>query len=185
MYCCFEVGLPASDFFIFRSIGIIGLGKNFRQIFGFKAVTRKIFRNKDLGQLGVFSVQMTKGAGRFRTLFLLYNSIISIPPCHPANFPDIIFLANSLAYAENRRKRGLTRFPQRARKGMPETLREGRGRRALGHLRDPSESTCAARLRVAGLLGARLLRAHEPPLRPRVCSAPRMSPPRPGQSRRR
>ena len=32
-----------------RSIGLIGLGRNSSQIFEFKGLIRKIFRNKDLG----------------------------------------------------------------------------------------------------------------------------------------
>ena len=78
---------------------------------------------------------MRKGAGECRTLFLLYNSIISIPTCLTANFSDFIFLANSMAYAENRPIRGLTRFSQKATKGAPKTWREERARRwirALG-----------------------------------------------------
>src|SRR5580698_4651632 len=35
-------------FFNIPSIGIMVLGENFRQIFGFKRLIRKVFRNKDL-----------------------------------------------------------------------------------------------------------------------------------------
>ena len=38
---------------------------------------------------------------------------------HLAKFFDFIFLANSMAYAENRQNGGLTKFCQKARKGLP------------------------------------------------------------------
>jgi hypothetical protein len=41
-------------FFLLRSFGIIGLGGNSRQIYGFKGVIRKIFRNKELATLNSF-----------------------------------------------------------------------------------------------------------------------------------
>src|ERR1017187_1850950 len=39
-----------------------------------------------------------------------YSFIISVSPSLPAKLCDFIFLADSLAYAENRRNGGLTRF---------------------------------------------------------------------------
>ena len=41
--------------------------------------------------------------------------IISVPPSPPAKLCDFIFLADSLAYAENRRNGGLTRFGRKPR----------------------------------------------------------------------
>ena len=118
---CFacEVAHRPQFFFIARSFRIIGLGKNSRQIFGFKELICKIFRNKDLGaKFQSFQVSRTpispnkKGCG-VSAPFLFYNSIISISPACRDKLCVFISPTDSLGYAENCRNGGLTKFRRR------------------------------------------------------------------------
>src|SRR5260370_21586829 len=103
-------------------IGIIELRAKTTKIFGFKGVIWKIFRNKDLTDIlrsphpslrpsWETDTPMKKGCGSdphpySYSITLLYQ----FQPTYPDNFPDFIFLANSLTYEVNRHNRGLTRF---------------------------------------------------------------------------
>jgi len=107
--------LPTLIFLFFLSIRIIDLGKNSRQIFGFKGLMCKILRNKDLEWPGfkgfrvssfkVFSLaKREKGAVVVRTLltfisdllFVLYSSILSVSTTQLDMSSNFIFLAEPL-----------------------------------------------------------------------------------------
>ncbi len=102
------------------------LHKKTLQVFEFKWVIWKVFRNNDLAVsssaigrtrplvvgdgASPVSTGMKKGAGETPHPFLVYTSIVSIPTCLPDNFSAFIFLGNSMTYEANRRNGGLTRF---------------------------------------------------------------------------
>jgi len=109
------VRLAALIFLFFLSIKIIDLGKNSRQIFGFKGLICIILRNNDLEVPGfrvsefqgfkVFSLaKREKGAVVIRTLltfisdllFVLYSSILSVSTTQLDMSSNFIFLAEPL-----------------------------------------------------------------------------------------
>jgi len=132
-------------FFIFRSIGIIGLEKipakslslkdlflKYSGIRTWRCQVAEFQGSKVAIWRGLaFPAPIRKGAGiDLHPFSFFYTSIISVSPSLPDRLCNFIFLADSLAYAENRRNGGLTRFRRNERRDRDSHA--GSSPRALG-----------------------------------------------------